>query len=398
MIEIIQDERQKASGKREQLHNIRQVGSPGGRVEIYLEDYVHTYLKNSQREQAASIGVLLGKREEDQDQVSLFISGAVGLESEESSSGKMMQKETWEQLYKVMRQYFPDLVVMGWYQIEQKQNYMVSQEEAWISQNYFKGPDHLRYLAEWEPGEESFYLWQNGELVKKNGYYIYYEKNPQMQEYMVQNQKPKHWVEKEPIPERQKGKLPKDGLESYRREYQKRTQHGANSRWRSVSNLIAGTMAIGAVLLGVTMLNSVEKLQQVEQTLAGILQQQDNPDIWAGQAIQTRDEEQDAQQGTKEDVQKEKVGSGDNSKKDIREDDIVEVEKVSGEIEPEKKKKKGEPTEQNKQQFYEVQKGDSLDKICEKLYHSTEQKQKICQINQIQNADQLKIGQKIQLP
>ena len=34
--------------------------------------------------------------------------------------------------------------------------------------------------------EENFYVYEKGSLRKKEGYYIFYEQNPKMQEYMVQ--------------------------------------------------------------------------------------------------------------------------------------------------------------------------------------------------------------------
>ncbi len=41
-------------------------------------------------------------------------------------------------------------------------------------------------LAEPTEGEEAFFHYENGLMAKVKGYYIYYEKNAAMQEYMVQ--------------------------------------------------------------------------------------------------------------------------------------------------------------------------------------------------------------------
>ncbi len=34
--------------------------------------------------------------------------------------------------------------------------------------------------------EEAFFFFENGLMVRQRGYYIYYEKNPLMQEYMIE--------------------------------------------------------------------------------------------------------------------------------------------------------------------------------------------------------------------
>lgn len=34
--------------------------------------------------------------------------------------------------------------------------------------------------------EEAFFCYDNGRLLRQSGYYIYYEKNPQMQAYMLE--------------------------------------------------------------------------------------------------------------------------------------------------------------------------------------------------------------------
>ena len=56
---------------------------------------------------------------------------------------------------------------------------------------------HLRYfggekvLMLMEPAEkeEAFFFFENGLMVRQRGYYIYYEKNPLMQEYMIEKNK-----------------------------------------------------------------------------------------------------------------------------------------------------------------------------------------------------------------
>lgn len=49
-------------------------------------------------------------------------------------------------------------------------------------------------------------------------------------------------------------------------------------------------------------------------------------------------------------------------------------------------------------QYYQIQRGDTLYTISQKLYGNTDNVNKICEINQIENPDNIKYGQKILLP
>ena len=49
---------------------------------------------------------------------------------------------------------------------------------------YFAGRDKILMLIDILEGEELFFIYEQGYLQKREGYYIYYEKNLAMQEYM----------------------------------------------------------------------------------------------------------------------------------------------------------------------------------------------------------------------
>ena len=56
----------------------------------------------------------------------------------------------------------------------------------------FKEPHSLLLLLDDVEREENFYVYEKGSLRKKEGYYIFYEQNPKMQEYMVQYKEAKN--------------------------------------------------------------------------------------------------------------------------------------------------------------------------------------------------------------
>ena len=64
-------------------------------------------------------------------------------------------------------------------------------------------------------------------------------------------------------------------------------------------------------------------------------------------------------------------------------------------------KEEGEQTEalsRNVTRYYEVEKGDTLHTICQKIYGDISQIEKICELNDISDPDRISPGQKIILP
>lgn len=50
----------------------------------------------------------------------------------------------------------------------------------------FPGEGKTLFVADPLDDEEAFYIYRGGELVRQEGYYIYYERNEAMQNYMVE--------------------------------------------------------------------------------------------------------------------------------------------------------------------------------------------------------------------
>ncbi|MFR8616564.1 MAG: hypothetical protein ACLVFD_01860 [Anaerostipes hadrus] len=44
----------------------------------------------------------------------------------------------------------------------------------------------MLYMMDDLEGEDAFYVFRGEDLSRQNGYYIYYEKNPMMQNYLVE--------------------------------------------------------------------------------------------------------------------------------------------------------------------------------------------------------------------
>ncbi len=190
MIEIIYKDSAKDGGTVivKPPKNIRQIGSPRGRHKIYMEDYVYTFLHSAAFEggKQKRAAVLLGKSEVSQDIRYTFISSAILCEDfifrEE---GILFDESCWEYIYKEIKQYFDGQDIVGWFLGAAGFPLELSPAIEAAHRKYFAGRDKVLFLSEPSEGEDLFFAYEQGILQKKEGYYIYYEKNLPMQEYMV---------------------------------------------------------------------------------------------------------------------------------------------------------------------------------------------------------------------
>ncbi len=189
MIEIVCKDglqEEKKEGNISLPRNIRQVGSPGGRHKIYIEDYVYTYLKTIAGKKESCAAVFLGKSQVAKDIRYTFVNGALECGSGVFQWDKICLDEGfWKNLEKEQKKYFPDREIVGWFLGKAGQAMELSPAVEAAHRKYFSGRDKVLMLLDVLEEEEIFFIYDQGYLQKREGYYIYYEKNLPMQEYMI---------------------------------------------------------------------------------------------------------------------------------------------------------------------------------------------------------------------
>lgn len=166
--------------------NIRQMGSPRGRHKIYLEDYVYTYLRTTAKDKESCAAVFLGKSHVVKDIRYTFIKGVIECSAVVFQWERISLDDSfWDYIYKEEKQYFPDTAIVGWFLGRAGQALALSPMVEAAHRKYFAGRDKVLMLMDILEGEELFFVYEQGYLQKREGYYIYYEKNLSMQEYMV---------------------------------------------------------------------------------------------------------------------------------------------------------------------------------------------------------------------
>lgn len=175
----------------------RQVGHPDMAEQVYLEDYVQSYLIHTceDRLEEGCFLALFGSVAEDAVR-SWYINGAALLELSADTILELSGESLDEEIRRVHGQFFPEECFVGW----------LFQAPAFL---LGAGTDYDTYLNSWFGTQTlcavsySIYdnhlvtqLYSNGHLRLLEGYYIYYERNLAMQEYMVEHQ----WNQREKEP------------------------------------------------------------------------------------------------------------------------------------------------------------------------------------------------------
>ena len=168
--------------------NIRQVGKPGEKIKIYVEDYVITYINQIARESTDKqrLAVLLGKNGKNKEDTVAFINGAVEAKEVVVQEDQVVfTSEIWTQIYDEIGQYFHNTEVVGWFLTRPGKSLGINDKITKVHVDNFPGTDKALFIMDPLDHDEAFYIYRQGELMRQDGYYIYYERNEDMQNYMV---------------------------------------------------------------------------------------------------------------------------------------------------------------------------------------------------------------------
>ena len=163
--------------------NIRQIGEKEDWIRVYIEDYVHTYIQRLRglEESGVSGGMLLGRRQRINGIMHLFIRGAVVAEDPFWRD----PGQTPGQLKAESSVYFPDLEICGYF-VSSRQDRSSEVDLVRIFETHF--PSEYQILFNVRDQDEEAFAYSGHSLVRLAGYYIYYEKNEEMQSYIIRQE------------------------------------------------------------------------------------------------------------------------------------------------------------------------------------------------------------------
>lgn len=381
--------------------NVRQIGEITGEKRIYIEDYVLTDIRRIfQEKQERAISVFLGKQGMGQAKGALFVYGSIEVNLTEDGD---LGEEQWDEIYRVIHQYFPRSKVVGWGVGVGLWNSQIDSQVRKLQEQQFGDMGQVLFLADLSEQEEKVFAYENGAFKEMSGYFVYFAKNPYMQNYILRDQKEESFEE---------------GYDDAITKSIRQVIHKKKSRQEHIQMAAWGLgVALLAVLLfsGNLLLKSMDRIRAMEeaiQTISGsyetktLMEKQDEvtenivtqtpTKISATAPVQTSEASQTSSLSSSQTsipVQTEmpsQTAAPMQTAKDARTSVPTAL--------PETTQPKKTAMPSSRMESYVVKKGDTLSQIVWKQYHSFAYMDSVLHTNQIKNGDEIFIGQCILLP
>lgn len=383
--------------------NIKQIGDVSSDKKIYIEDYAFTYINsiayNSPQEEQA--GVLLGELAKEGNERCVFVKGVIKAAlGDTSDTGIYFNENIWNKIYSDTEKYFPDLSVVGWFAVmpEVTDERMARLKKLHLDN--FAGNMKTLYLVDTVEKEEHFYLYENGTLKRQKGYVCFYERNYEMQEYMLERS------EKKSCEDASDDRVIRNIRNVIREKEELKEQRKSGSFMYGVSAFLV----VVIIVIGINLMNNYEKMRRLNQSVDNLMNQLEG-------------NERGGQDGDDNGV-RDSEASGDISV----DGNAIKVNRLSGDVYPLEENSTSDKTERETESdnkaasettqaisesetdasvssvktdsysMYTVKQGDTLMGICKRYYGTTTKYQEVMQYNGLDDSDMLYIGQQIKLP
>lgn len=251
-----------------EIKNVRQIGKIENEMRVYEEDYVKSYIRQrtAGRENGKLYLVLVGRYIKNQEEENkLFIHGAIDVVPGMKDGKMVFDEQVWTEIYDKMKRYFPDGEIVGWCAAGNIEDGDINRIFKNTHTENFAGRDKVFVKFDVFEGEEEIYYCVNDELKPLGGYFVYYEKNVQMQEYMLDREQGIHETEK----------YDDRAVREFRDITRKRAAVKAEeeeARQLQLKNfyLAGAALVVMVAAVGVSALNSSRKVNGLEKTVADI--------------------------------------------------------------------------------------------------------------------------------
>ncbi len=443
MIEVICDETEQKEAKQVPIKlpkNLRQIGEGTNDTKIYIEDFVMTYIRKLAERDRESAGILLGEVKESGKETYIFVPGAIELKNVFAEDGNIrFDDEVWADAYTDIKQYFNKYMIVGWFLNRRSSCHDIDLQLGKIHIDNFPGADKIMFLADITEKEEAVYHIDSGELKEQPGYYVYYERNADMQEYMAapivvnddDAQQPK-LLSPDSVDAGLEDKTP----ENYRAILRERKEEAASGK--HVIGVLYGActfLAVVILMIGVAMMNNYDKIAGLEQLVSdlyeaamertdgqqaagnssGVVMENSTGNIWPTKSTEkdlpaettAKKQEATKQTTTEAPVATTTEATTDDTTKATEpatDKAVAKQEKETTPAETQGTTKAGDDKSEdvsatgNPVSYYVVQDGDTLTSISKKFYNTEKMVEAIKAFNQLDDENYIFSGQVLNLP
>ena len=373
----------------EKIQSTKIVGDLGSDYHVYIEDYVYTYIYQLAAADYTkeSSAILIGQSYSDSKEV--LIKGIIPV-----AMDKLQKESEWidmgiiDEVEENRKKYFEGQQIIGWMHMQPGYGTMLTMKEVREHQNVFEGNGTVCMLVDAINKIETLFIYEDDELREQTGYCMYYERNEQMQQYMLDH--PFNTAVKEEI---------KDNVVSQFREIGKMRK----AEYMQRKNLNLAVMVASIVLIVLTavivkMNDSKGKLLKDEQVVnSTMIAQQPQEEMISTDAMADQNNEEQLVEGEEnlalpqqeenaEGVEAEQTEAIDNTETeniDSQDNEVAEAEVSNEEAEYD---------------IYIVKAGDTLADICYAHYGSAERSAEVAAFNKMANTNALYVGEELKMP
>ena len=269
---------------------VKQMGGIENGLKIFMEDYVYTYLYQYGRSGGGKekLAVLIGRHYVVNGQETVVISGAIqGRETVQENGAECFSEGSWEYIGGQIQRYFKGMEIVGWVHCQPGFGAFLMAKDEGYHKEYFREKWKVLFALDTMDKLDSFYMYQEEGtgLRQAKGYFVYYDKNREMQEYMLENSLVRAREGAEMDPEDRNEEIEEktdrmrksqterlDAAQDIRRVLQKRERVVKQAK-RERDRLLASVCCLLCVVclsLGVAMFRSLDRLQMVENELVAM--------------------------------------------------------------------------------------------------------------------------------
>ncbi len=379
--------------------NIRQIGNVSDSTKIYVEDYVDIFFNQlcEKSDQAPAGAFLVGEIVQGEEESYIYVYGAIKMkEIQQKGRDVHIPDGTWKDACEICKQYFENAEILGWFlaltgiPLEMNQNLLK------VHQKMFSREKSILVLKDTREKEEKYFLHKYRDLMESAGHYIYYEKNTEMQNYMISIRKKVGMSPSEIIED-----TVTKNFRSVVQQKMGKNQHAGPSRF---TYALSTFLVLVVIVIGVTMVNNYEKMKGVQDSidkLSESVAEKDKVIETVGSVIsgiQKPQGETSPENQTDREQTDEEQTDNENSEPDQNEGDDKNNTSLQGETNPSTETEGEDTTPENDGEVYIVEKGDTLAIISRKVYGDISHIDAICRMNGLEDGNLIFIGQKLLLP
>jgi LysM repeat protein len=367
------------------LKNICQIGTPTEDDRIYIENAAYARIHEEDYAKQRAF-IFMGHTECSKGSYTTFVEAAIPVKDLEFSQNvPAWNTHAWSDIFREIKRSYENSIIVGWaMDIKGFAPRMTEALEA-VHREQFGGAHQVLFLMDSIEGEEYFFQNRGNRLQQKEGFYIYYARE------LHRVHSPQVTVE---LPKRDSLQTLPRTEEKVRKRYRDTVQKKS-----AASYVMVAAVALLVVIVGVGVMQEkipISGFGEIISTMGQKIKGQNEP---AEVLVGTELPEQDTQTATE--TATETVTETVTETLDLIPIEEVPVDDIKKQEDTDTGDADSETANSNAvktSEYYEVQKGDTLTGICKKIYGTTEKIKDLADANQLENADDIREGQKLLLP